>query len=290
MTSNGEYENEPQPRLCHLRRWPNFVGYGFNLHCEKSKPGQYIGKVDPNSPAESAGLKEYDRIVEVNFVPIGNENHKQVVARIKEGVSRNGTKYPEEVILLVLDPDADAYYKNKSIIVRSSDSNVLKYETEIRDGKENGNHSPQTSERSIGKIDSPVIHEIPIRTTTEHTREYKHVTDFTGPTVTHTTKVDSSPTISRTSDHENYLRSSPPLIDKEKRREFTSVGNSSPAKDLHHSSSQSSSTNGSDVPLELKMSAAEYREKLKAQQARKRDSRQDQQMSMKQKHDLIDRL
>jgi hypothetical protein len=38
------------------------------------------------------------------------------------------------------------------------------------------------------------------------------------------------------------------------------------------------------------MSAAEYREKLKAQQARKRDSRQDQQLSMKQKHDLIDRL
>jgi hypothetical protein len=38
------------------------------------------------------------------------------------------------------------------------------------------------------------------------------------------------------------------------------------------------------------MSAAEYREKLKAQQARKRDPRQDQQLSMKQKHDLIDRL
>ncbi len=38
------------------------------------------------------------------------------------------------------------------------------------------------------------------------------------------------------------------------------------------------------------MSAAEYREKLKAQHVRKRDTRQDQQMSMKQKHDLIDRL
>lgn len=55
---------------------------------------------------------------------------------------------------------------------------------------DNGNHSPQTSERCIEQIDSPVIREIPIRTTTtEHTREYKHVTDFTGPTVTHTTKV-----------------------------------------------------------------------------------------------------
>ena len=133
MTTNGLYSNEPRPRLCHLRRWPNFTGYGFNLHCEKVKPGQFIGKVDPNSPAESAGLKENDRIVEVNYVPIGNENHKQVVLRIKEGVTRNNTKYPEEVILLVLDPEADAYFKSKSIIVRSTDANVEKLETEIRD-------------------------------------------------------------------------------------------------------------------------------------------------------------
>ena len=132
MISNGLYSNEPRPRLCHLRRWPNFIGYGFNLHCEKAKPGQYIGKVDPDSPAESAGLRENDRIVEVNFVPIGNENHKQVVTRIKEGVSRNNKKYTDEVILLVLDTEADAYFKNKSIIVRSADPNVDKRETEIR--------------------------------------------------------------------------------------------------------------------------------------------------------------
>ncbi|CAF0951969.1 unnamed protein product [Adineta steineri] len=310
MTTNGEHKNEPRPRLCHLRRWPNFVGYGFNLHCEKSKPGQYIGKVDPDSPAESAGLHEYDRIIEVNFVPIGNENHKQVVSRIKEGVTRNGTKYAEEVILLVVDPDTDAYYKNKSIIVRSSDSNVEKLETEIRDGKEYGDQSPQSSEKSIGKTDSPIIRQTSPRTMkNEPVREYKHVTDFTGPTVTHTTKTDGSPAISRTSDqdddHENYLQSSPRLPDKEKRKEFTSVGNSSPklsTKDSplkstgtdgsHQSLSHSSSSaNGSEGgTLEIKMSAAEYREKLKAQHARKRDSRQDQQLSMKQKHDLIDRL
>lgn len=140
MTSNGEPSKEPRARLCHLRRWPNFVGYGFNLHCEKSKPGQFIGKVDPDSPAESAGLREYDRIIEVNYVPIGNENHKQVVSRIKEGVTRNGTKYPEEVILLVLDPEADAYYKNKSMVFRSSDPNVDKRETEFRDGTGLLNH------------------------------------------------------------------------------------------------------------------------------------------------------
>ena len=40
----------------------------------------------------------------------------------------------------------------------------------------------------------------------------------------------------------------------------------------------------------LEMSAAEYREQLKAQGARKRDPRQEQPMSMKQKHEVIDRL
>ena len=134
MMSNSLYSNEPRPRLCHLRRWPDFAGYGFNLHSERTKAGQYIGKVDQNSPAESAGLRENDRIIEVNLVLIGNENHKQVVSRIKEGVTRNGTKYPGEVILLVLDSAADEYNKSKSIVVRSSDPNVQKIETEIRGG------------------------------------------------------------------------------------------------------------------------------------------------------------
>ena len=40
----------------------------------------------------------------------------------------------------------------------------------------------------------------------------------------------------------------------------------------------------------LEMSAAEYRETLKARGARKRDPRQDQNLSMKQKHALIDGL
>jgi predicted metalloprotease with PDZ domain len=64
-------ESAPRPRLCHIVKWPDFEGYGFNLHAEKNRPGQYIGKVDPDSPADVAGLREGDKIVEVsrrNFV------------------------------------------------------------------------------------------------------------------------------------------------------------------------------------------------------------------------------
>lgn len=54
---------ELRPRLCHIKKGPN--GYGFNLHSDKSRPGQYIRAVDPDSPAEAAGLRPQDRIVEV---------------------------------------------------------------------------------------------------------------------------------------------------------------------------------------------------------------------------------
>lgn len=68
----------PAPRLCHVVKRADFEGFGFNLYAGKVKQGQFIGKVDANSPAEAAGLKPGDRIIEVNSVNIGNENHKQV--------------------------------------------------------------------------------------------------------------------------------------------------------------------------------------------------------------------
>ena len=110
----------PRPRLCHVRKWADFNGFGFNLHAEKGKAGQFIGKIDPGSPAEEAGLKEGDRIIEVNGTNISNENHGQVVQRIKA--------VPGETKMLVLDSTADDYYKSKKIVVRGDMSNV-----ELRD-------------------------------------------------------------------------------------------------------------------------------------------------------------
>lgn len=122
-------ENSPRPRLCHLKKWPDFQGYGFNLHAERAKLQQHIGKVDADSPAESAGLKEGDRIIEVNFVNISNENHQQVVKRIRNGLEMDGVLYPDQVVLLVLDPEADEFYKKINIVVRHDLPNVLKLET-----------------------------------------------------------------------------------------------------------------------------------------------------------------
>ena len=71
-------DSAPLPRLIHLRKWPDFDGYGFALLAEKGRAGQFVRSIDPQSPADATGLRMGDRIVEVNGVNIGSENHQQV--------------------------------------------------------------------------------------------------------------------------------------------------------------------------------------------------------------------
>lgn len=113
----------PRPRLCHLRKWPDFNGYGFNLHAERGKAGQFIGTVDPLSPALAANLHAGDRIIEVNGTNIGSENHQQVVQRIKA--------VPDETKLLVVDEETDSYYKEHKMVVRGDTDYVDIHETPI---------------------------------------------------------------------------------------------------------------------------------------------------------------
>lgn len=68
----------PRPRLCCLVRGEH--GYGFHLHGEKGRRGQFIRRVEPGSPAEAAELRAGDRLVEVNGVNVEGETHHQVGA------------------------------------------------------------------------------------------------------------------------------------------------------------------------------------------------------------------
>ncbi|BFZ15953.1 hypothetical protein BsWGS_18992 [Bradybaena similaris] len=129
--SNDVHE-QYRPRLCHVVKWPHFQGYGFSLHAEKGKAGQFIGKIDEGSPAESAGLKDGDRIVEVNGVNIGNENHQQVVTRIKSG--------GEETRLLVVDAGTDKWYKDSKKIIRGDLPEVLFISSNPENDHHNADH------------------------------------------------------------------------------------------------------------------------------------------------------
>uniref|UniRef100_A0A3B5MJV1 PDZ domain-containing protein n=1 Tax=Xiphophorus couchianus TaxID=32473 RepID=A0A3B5MJV1_9TELE len=103
---SGVDPSELAPRLCHLTR--SAGGYGFNLHSDRSRPGQYIRSLDPGSPAERAGLRPQDRLVEVNGVNIEGMRHTEVVAFIKKGGN--------ETWLLVVDPETDGDFKRRGVI------------------------------------------------------------------------------------------------------------------------------------------------------------------------------
>jgi C-terminal processing protease CtpA/Prc len=117
-------------RLCKLRRWPDYTGYGFNLHvysgggCGQSPsvPDQYvIGTVESGSPAEAGGLRRGDRLIAVNG---------QQIVVIEDDVSKTGGQghgrstldavamikvRPDRVNLLVVDPEAQAYFTDRGL-------------------------------------------------------------------------------------------------------------------------------------------------------------------------------
>lgn len=94
-----------RPRLCALEKGDN--GYGFHLHGERGKIGQFIRLVEPDSPAESSGLRAGDRLVFVNGADVENESHQQVVSRIRATEGR--------LELVVVDPDTELVLKKHNL-------------------------------------------------------------------------------------------------------------------------------------------------------------------------------
>lgn len=92
------------PRLARLVKGGQ--GYGFNLHGDKNQPGQTISAVDKDSPAEQGGLREGDRLIEVNGVNVQQMSHGEVVKKIKEN--------PNETTLLVCDKVTLAYLEENN--------------------------------------------------------------------------------------------------------------------------------------------------------------------------------
>ncbi|CAJ1052646.1 Na(+)/H(+) exchange regulatory cofactor NHE-RF2-like [Xyrichtys novacula] len=98
-------ESELRPRLCFLTKGEG--GYGFHLHGERNRGGQFIRKVEPGSSADMAGLRAGDRVVEVNGENVEKETHHQVVNRIRD--------VPHRTRLLVVDKDTDDYLRSRGL-------------------------------------------------------------------------------------------------------------------------------------------------------------------------------
>ena len=137
----------PQPRLCHVKKWPNFDGYGFTLHSEKNNRGQMIGKIDADSPAEAGGLKPMDKIIEINGVNVTRENHRQVVQRIQSG--------GEETRLLVADKECEEYHDERGMVIKSSLPYILHLSSVKKDETSSDSDEEEDSVR-----DENVVNEV----------------------------------------------------------------------------------------------------------------------------------
>lgn len=82
-------------------------GYGFHLHGEKGKTGQFIRLVEPDSPSETSGLRAGDRLVFVNGENVESESHQQVVSRIRAT--------PGKLELIVVDLDTEQLLKKHNM-------------------------------------------------------------------------------------------------------------------------------------------------------------------------------
>lgn len=260
--SNGALStNSYTVRLCHIIKWDDFDGYGFNLHAEKGRPGQYIGKVDEGSPAEAAGLKEGDRIIEVNGVNIANENHKQVVQRIKAT--------PDETKLLVVDSEADNYLKSKNIVIKSTLPNVVYQKTPIpRPGSSvvNGNDMEDTQSQKSEKSAMSAENEV-------HTEKMSYK--------------GSSTATTPSSERKRSLGSSPEPHNDSADEAFPSVHASPRSASNTDSKNGTLDHNNQSTTLNLNMTAKELRAQLAAR--KKYDPKKDS-LDFKKKYDIVQKL
>ncbi|CAL8284725.1 unnamed protein product [Boreogadus saida] len=82
--------SELVPRMCVLARCE--AGYGFNLHSERARPGQYIRSLDAGSPAEHAGLRPQDRLIEGGAKPGKQQQCPRGGAQYGKASNRKGRR------------------------------------------------------------------------------------------------------------------------------------------------------------------------------------------------------
>lgn len=75
-------DQPPELRLCRLLTWSNYDGYGF--YTTYNTDGCFIRNVEPNSPAQLGGLRDYDRILEINGKPVSSRDRDFVVRQINK--------------------------------------------------------------------------------------------------------------------------------------------------------------------------------------------------------------
>lgn len=105
LLSLSDSVSAPSPRLCILQREEG-QSYGFHLRLERSRLGHIIRYVATGGAAERAGLRDGDRLLEVNNRYVNDLPHPEVGALLRKAaqdkiqlftVSKKGWMYDQDV-------------------------------------------------------------------------------------------------------------------------------------------------------------------------------------------------
>lgn len=125
------HPDAPSPRLCTLVK-KIYQKYGFTLNSYQKDGVKLIAELDGRGIANAAGLKQWDRLIEVNGVNINNENHAQIKARIESSMER---------LQLLVIPDAQyGWYEGRKLVPKSNQSNIIKCSNELNRPNNNTSH------------------------------------------------------------------------------------------------------------------------------------------------------
>ena len=91
-----------KPRLCRIFKEDQV--FGFCVCYDEDKDGHYVEEVDPGGPAERAGLKVGDRVIQINGSNVEADEHLEVIDRLRD--------CEDEVTLLVTDSKSDKHYQS----------------------------------------------------------------------------------------------------------------------------------------------------------------------------------
>ncbi|KAG2456973.1 NHRF3 protein, partial [Polypterus senegalus] len=111
---NGMAGTTPKPKLCYMVK--DKSGYGFSLKTVKNDSGIFMTDVKASGVAEKAGVKNDDRLIEINNENVEKCTHEQAVAKVKQAGN--------SVVFLLVDEETYNYYKNAGMKITNEMANL----------------------------------------------------------------------------------------------------------------------------------------------------------------------